>query len=98
MSWNRENVMWESPNGSWNRGYWAIDYIDPNGDPEWDVEYSYNRFEEWHTGLASLDAANRIDRGQGGHAVAFTPENAEYIERLEKALANSAQRRRASRR
>jgi len=83
MSWNRENVMWESPDGTWNRGYWAVDYIDPDGDPEWDVTYSDSRFEEWRFGLRSGEAANNIDPRQGGHYVPSTPDNADYIARLE---------------
>lgn len=85
MSWNRENVMWQSPDGSWNRGYWAVDYVDPNGDPEWDVEYSRDRFEELHRGLPSFDAAERIDWKQGGGVVEFTPKTEAQVERLEAA-------------
>lgn len=59
MSFNRENVIWQSANGLWNRGFftctenWWMD--DP--DPEWDVEYDTTTFEWAATGLASEDKA-----------------------------------------
>lgn len=42
MSCNRENVVWQSADGTWNCGHWAfhpVNQDDPNWDFEWDVEY-----------------------------------------------------------
>lgn len=37
MSVNRENVIWQSADGTWNRGFYAYDTW--GEDHEWDVEY-----------------------------------------------------------
>lgn len=39
MSFNRENTIWQSKDGTWNRGFYEVVWTDYDGDPEWDVEY-----------------------------------------------------------
>jgi len=56
MSFNRENITWQSEDGTWNRGFYEVVWYDHDGDPEWNVEYGENL--RWClTGLASEDDA-----------------------------------------
>lgn len=65
MSFNRENVTWISRDGTWSIGFYSC-YPRPDAeDPEWDVDYDYNRFDWASTGhpnegaaRASWDGAN----------------------------------------
>lgn len=60
MSVNRENVIWKSKDGTWNRGffdYWNVNEDDPDWDFEWDVEYEMSRFNWVSTGHATEEAA-----------------------------------------
>ncbi|HSX23031.1 MAG TPA: hypothetical protein VLE97_09680 [Gaiellaceae bacterium] len=61
MSKNRENVIWQSPHGTWNRGF--FDYYVTGPDDEWDVEYDHRRFNWVTTGLPSEDAAREAWAG-----------------------------------
>lgn len=48
MSWNREAVAWQSKDKTWTIGFYPSSFYgnEADGDdPEWDVEYDYNRFE-----------------------------------------------------
>lgn len=45
MSFNRENVTWQSSSGTWNRTFyefWEENQDCDNFDPEWDVTYGEN--------------------------------------------------------
>lgn len=48
MSCNRENVIWQSENGKWHRGFFDFypvgDDMSEDWDYEWDVEYDFTRF------------------------------------------------------
>lgn len=62
MSFNRENVTWQSKDGTWNLGFFKV--IEPwsyddNYDPEWDVEYDFSVFEWVSTGHHTMDAATQ---------------------------------------
>lgn len=62
MSFNRENVAWQSQDGTWNLGFYRVlerfGYSDDEDyDPEWDVDYDYENFDWLSTGHPSLDAA-----------------------------------------
>lgn len=62
MSFNRENVAWQSQDGTWNLGFYHVlerfGYSDDEDyDPEWDVDYDYENFDWLSTGHPSLDAA-----------------------------------------
>lgn len=68
MSFNRENVIWKSPDGAWNRGFftahtqsWKED--DDDYDPEWDVDYDYDEFEWFSGGHPSEEAAHASWKG-----------------------------------
>lgn len=48
MSFNRENVTWQSKDGTWNMAFFRVTWtgIEADGyDPEWDVEYDFNAFD-----------------------------------------------------
>jgi len=70
MSFNRENVAWESQDGTWNVGYYTFQETcetDEEGfDVEWDVEYDWTSF--WHvtTGQRSADEAHAKMSGNMG--------------------------------
>lgn len=67
MSFHRENVIWESADGTWSRGFFRVRWT--GDDPEWDVEYDYGSFEWVSTGHASERAAHDSWRGSnpGGY-------------------------------
>lgn len=56
MSCNRENVIWKSRNGTWNRGF--FDFYQTGDDHEWDVEYDHGRFNWVSLGHATEKAAD----------------------------------------
>jgi len=62
----RENVIWQSADGTWNRGfyaYWQTNTDDEDRDEEWDVDYSWDEFNWVRTGLASEQDAVEAWRG-----------------------------------
>ena len=61
MSFNRENVIWESKDGSWGRGFFAVLWT--GEDPEWDVEYDYDSFEWASIGHSSAEIAHSSWKG-----------------------------------
>ena len=62
MSFNRENVTWQSADGTWSTAFYVVAWVDEDGDEEWDVEYDYSSFQTWNfAGRASTaDAAYRM--------------------------------------
>lgn len=89
MSFNRENVIWQSKDGTWNRGFYEVIWIgsdDPDWDPEWDVEYG-DGFGWVKTGLPSEQAAIDAWTGAnpGGHtSIEFNDVNAKVCDDLDK--------------
>jgi hypothetical protein len=76
MSFNRENVTWQSEDGTWNLGFLEVVWV--GEDPEWDVEYG-DGFDWVSTGHSSQEAAYAAWDGAnpgGGWVVAYTPETA----------------------
>lgn len=77
MSFNRENVIWESKNGSWNRGFYTAREIgDPfseDFDSEWDVEYDYSSFEWVSTGHMTKKQADDSWRGANPGTMDVSP-------------------------
>ena len=88
MSVNRENVIWQSPDGTWNRGFYAyynVNEDDPDWDYEWDVEYC-DDFDWISLGHATKEAAYESWDGAnpgGSWTVKYDPENPEQTERFE---------------
>lgn len=66
MSCNREHVIWQSKNRSWNIGFFQfvnVNTHDPDWDYEWDVEYLYDEFFWVSTGHSSPETAFAAWRG-----------------------------------
>lgn len=89
MSKNRENVIWQSANGTWSRGFFECysvgDTSDPDYDDEWDVDYDMGVFTWVSTGHATEQAARASWQGAnpGGynllsHTTDTVKEAAEY--------------------
>jgi hypothetical protein len=79
MSCDRENIIWQSRDGTWNRAfydYYETNTDDPDRDYEWDVEYT-DEFNWVVTGLASEDAAHEAWDGAnpGGYSLYDTPSD-----------------------
>lgn len=74
MSLNRENIIWQSKDGTWNRGFYAFeptgDTSSPDWDEEWDVDYT-DEFNWVSTGHATKEAAWNSWHGAnpGGHSL-----------------------------
>lgn len=91
MSVNRENVIWQSADGTWSRGFYDFYTTgspdDEDFDYEWDVDYDYSRFNRVSTGHASKDSAyNSWDGANpGGHSVVVGTDrqSQEVIENLD---------------
>ncbi|KDN85705.1 hypothetical protein [Kitasatospora cheerisanensis] len=95
MSRTRENVTWQSKDGSWNIGFYAFtghwEYGDGNHDefdPEWDVDYHKDEFWFLSTGHPNPEAAYEAycaEEPNPGYTMilAWTAENASRIEELE---------------
>jgi hypothetical protein len=85
VSFNRENVIWQSPNGTWNRAFYAVSWVDPSpdADPEWDVDYDYGQFDWLSTGHPTEEDAYRSWKGgnPGGYNLMDNPK---YVEKLER--------------
>lgn len=79
MSTGHENVVWQSSDGTWSRGFYLAQryYGDDDSDPE--VEYDQNEFEWVSTGHPTEQAAHASWRGANpGHSTSLaqptTPE------------------------
>ena len=92
MSFNRENVVWQSKDGSWNIGFFDSHtspsrWDDEDYDPEWDVEYDYNKFFFASVGHPTELSAAQAWKGAnpgGGWTVRYSKENAEDIARYDR--------------
>jgi len=80
MSFHRENILWQSADGTWSHGFYEChesyggrgdDDDEDSFDPEWDVEYNYGALEQASCGHPSEDAAFQSWRGAnpGGSTV-----------------------------
>ena len=71
MSYHWENTIWQSKDGSWNRGFFKRISMagSPNGwededyDSEWDDDFDYSSFDYLQTGFRSLEEAQRWEPG-----------------------------------
>lgn len=60
MSFHRANIVWQSKDGSWNRGFYTVSWVgyeEDGYDPEWDVEYDESSFSWASVGHATKDGA-----------------------------------------
>jgi hypothetical protein len=89
VSVNRENVIWQSADGSWNRGFYEFHNVgddQEDWDYEWGVEYDRDEFNWVSTGHPSEQTARDSWSGSnpgGSEVVAYTAESAEYSAELD---------------
>lgn len=102
MSFNRENVVWQSANGTWNIGFYTVhesfwSYDDDDYDPEWDVNYDYDSFEWASTGHASKEDAYRAWKGAnpGAFSVELDAERITALDAMLKEFLDRSSYRRA---
>lgn len=65
MSYHWENTIWQSADGSWNRGFYKRisrsgspnSWSDEDYDSEWDDDFDFTAFEYLRTGFSSEDSA-----------------------------------------
>ena len=83
MSFHRENVIWQSADGKWSRGFY--DFVVTGEDPEWDVMYlsTFNWVSVGHK--TEEDANNAWDGANPGSmwVIAFDPSDPKSVPRAE---------------
>lgn len=102
MSCNRENVTWQSADGTWNMGFYPFynvgDTSDPDWDYEWDVEYEYDRFgwitQGHRTPESAYEAYTRCNANPGGTMEVEWRGNEAECRRYDE-MAEDAKRRKA---
>ena len=88
MSLNRENVIWQSKDGTWNRAFYDFVYVNEDNedfDMEWDVEYSGN-FDWVSMGHPTMDAADKSWYGANPGCfdlVEYSQENADICAKFD---------------
>lgn len=66
MSKNRENVTWQTVDGTWGNGHYAVfpgNIDDDDYDDEWDVDYDFSAFYWASTGHPTPEAAEAAWHG-----------------------------------
>ena len=77
MSFNRENILWQSADGTWSHGFYEC-----HGGTEWDAEYNHDVLEYASCGHPSEDAALQSWRGAnpgGCHVLSYHPGSAAEV-------------------
>jgi len=77
MSFNRENILWQSADGTWSHGFYEC-----HGGTEWDVEYNHDVLEYASCGHPSEDAALQSWRGAnpgGCHVLSYHSDSAAKV-------------------
>lgn len=91
MSFNRDNVLWRSANGSWNIGFYTANESlgpfsgdDEDYDPEWDVDYDYDSFEWASAGHPTEEAAQASWKGAnpGMYSISSDPERVAELDAM----------------
>lgn len=91
MSYHHENIVWQSADGSWSRGFYERipgfrSSGDDDYDSEWDDEFDYGVFEWVSAGHSTANEAAAAWDGSnpGGYSeCAYGDETAERIDRLD---------------
>ena len=95
MSFNRENVTWQSKDGKWNMAFFAVTWVGSEADgydPEWDVEYDYKTFNPYAYAKSqptpddAFDIATARTCNPGGTWVISYQVNAEECDQYDKML------------
>lgn len=89
MSFHRENIIWQSADGTWSRGFYETydtgGYGDDDYDPEWDVDYDFGALQWVSTGYATEQVARESWDGAnpGGHSVLEWRDGQDENEKLD---------------
>lgn len=101
MSCNRENVTWQSADGSWNIGFfdfYSVNQHSEDFDYEWDVEYDHSKFWFLSQGNRTPDAAyeafTRCNSNPGGTTEVCWRGNEDECRRYDR-MAEDAKARKA---
>lgn len=88
MSCNRENIIWKSPDGTWNRAFYdfsaANDLSDPEFDYEWDVDYDFTKFWWASTSHATQEEALASWDGSNPYGYTLVVESSDETDKLDK--------------
>lgn len=91
MSFHRENVIWQSADGTWSRGFFqrerGFGSHDEDYDPEWDDDYDYDTFEWVSAGHRTANEAAAAWHGSnpGGHTeYSYRPDDTESVQRIDR--------------
>lgn len=86
MSCNRENIIWQSRDGTWNRAFYECypvgDRNDPDWDYEWDVEYT-DEFDWVSVGHSTEDGAHASWDGSNPGGYNLYAEPSEFTDALD---------------
>ncbi len=102
MSFHRENVTWQSEDGTWSLGFFEVysyDSGDDDYDPEWDVDYDYDSFQWVSTGHPTREAAGAAWDGSNPGGTTVCPwdriegDNEKYDDMAAKLWAESGPQR-----
>lgn len=96
MSCNRENVTWQSKDGTWNRAFWSyysVNEDDEDWDYEWDVEYE-DYFNWVSTGHATQESAYQSWDGAnpGGSHIYTYDKDPTHCDKLDALAADCVRR------
>lgn len=95
MSFHRENVTWQSKDGTWNMAFFRVVWEGSESDgmdPEWDVIYDHDVFAPWNyaTACTSADEAYQVGTANtsnpGGTWVIPYAHNERECDRYDKML------------
>lgn len=91
MSHHHENVIWQSADGTWSRGFFqrerSFGSHNEDDDPEWDDDYDYDTFEWVSAGhrTASEAAAAWHGSNPGGHnEYSYRPGDPDSVGRIDR--------------
>ena len=96
MSFNRENVTWQSKDGTWNMAFFRVTWEGSEADgydPEWDVEYDYKEFNLYAfatkqpTPDSAYEVATRRTSNPGGTYIVSRAVNAAECDKYDAMLA-----------
>lgn len=88
MGLHRENITWQSKDGTWSLGFWDFYYVNRDSDdfdPEWDVEYTdtFNWVSTGHPTYESAEDSWKDANPGGGEMLAYSADAPSENDRLD---------------